>query len=229
MAASTAPPSSLVSTCWVFPVKGKCAAWSSPWTLYCSASLLAIAQKSGHRFPTICGARAALLPTTFRSRFALTTCSVLFFPLYTIAPTTQGAQTRSFRRSGTDRPFRPICSSPSADFQLGYVQSSHTNPATYTLICRLVVASKPVCRGRPYWTLARPPSTCSGWDGCSFQQQSSILGSSFVLPPAGFLPTDVRIHHTVTQNSPSRGAVTEHSSQQVHTLSRNNAGTRFQA
>ena len=34
------------------------------------------------------------------------------------APTTQGAQIRSFTRSGTDRPFRPICSKPPADFQM---------------------------------------------------------------------------------------------------------------
>ena len=102
-------------------------------------------------------------------------------------------------------------------------------PATYTLFCRLVAASKPVCCERPYWTLARPRSTCSGWDGCSFQQQSSILGSSVALPPAGFLPTDVRVHHTVSQDSPSRGAVTGHSQQGVHTHRRNNAGTRFQA
>ena len=81
-------------------------------------------------------------------------------------------------------------------------------------------ASKPKCRGRPYWTLARPQSTCSGWDGCSSQQQSSILGSSFALPPAGFLQTDARVHHTVTQDSPSRGAVTGHSQSQVHTHSR---------
>ena len=228
MAASTAPPSSLVSTCWVFLVKGKCTAWSSTWTLYCSASLLTIAQKSGHRFPTICGARAALLPNASHSRFALTTCSVLFFPLYTIAPTTQGAQTHSFRRSGTDRPFRPICSLQSADSNR-CVRFLLIYPATNTLCCRLVAASKPVCRGRPYWTLACPPSTCSGWDGRSSRRQSSTLGSSFALPPIGFLQTDTRVHHTVTQDSPSRGAVIGHSQQRVHTHRRNNAGTRFQA
>ena len=85
------------------------------------------------------------------------------------------------------------------------------------------------CRGRPYWTLARPQSTCSGWDGCSFQQQSSIVGSSFALPPTGFLQTDVRVHHTVTQDSPSRGAVTGHSQQRVHTHRRNNASNRILA
>ena len=61
------------------------------------------------------------------------------------------------------------------------------------------------CRGRPYWTLARPQSTCSGWDGCSFQQQSSIVGSSFALPPAGFLQMDVRVHHTVHTGLPQSG------------------------
>ena len=53
MAASTASPSSLFSTCWVFPVKGKCAAGSSQWTLLFPASLSICASKSGHRFPTI--------------------------------------------------------------------------------------------------------------------------------------------------------------------------------
>ena len=83
------------------------------------------------------------------------------------------------------------------------------------------------CRRRPYWTLACPLSTRSGWDGCSSRQQSSIFNSSDALLPAGFLQTDARVHHTVTQDSPSRGAVTGHSQRQVHTLSRNNAGTRF--
>ena len=193
-----------------FPTRGKCAAWSSHWPPLPVLTVVIVAQNSGHRCSPICGLRAALLPNASRSRFALTTCSVLFFPLYTIALTTQGAQTRSFRRSGTDRPFRPICSSPSADsnrcvcFLLIY-------PATNTLSCRLVTASKPVCRGRPYWTLARPPSTCSVWDGRLSQRQSTHSGSSFALPPAGFLQTDVRVHHTVTQDSPSRGAVTGHS------------------
>ena len=90
-------------------------------------------------------------------------------------------------------------------------------------------ALKPKCRGRPYWTLARPQSTCSGWDGRSSQRQSTNSGSSFALPPAGFLQMDVRVHHKVTQDSPSRGAVTGHSQSAVHTHRRNNAGTRFQA
>ena len=81
------------------------------------------------------------------------------------------------------------------------------------------------CRGRPYWTLARPPSTCSGWDGRSSQRQSSISGSSVALPPAGFLQTDVRVHHKVTQDSPSRGAVTGHSQQRVHTHRRRQQNT----
>ena len=98
-----------------FPTKGKCAAWSSHWPPLPVLTVVIVAQNSGHRCSTICGLRVALLPNASRSHFALTTCSVLFFPLYTIVPTTQGAQTRSFRRSGTDRPFRPICSSPSAD------------------------------------------------------------------------------------------------------------------
>ena len=69
----------------------------------------------------------------------------------------------------------------------------------------------PCCRGRPYWTLACSLSTRSGWDGCSSQQQSSTSDSSFALPPAGFLQTNTRVHHTVSQDSPSRGAVTGHS------------------
>ena len=69
------------------------------------------------------------------------------------------------------------------------------------------------CRGRAYWTLACPQSTCSGWDGGFSQRRSSIVDSSVALPPAGFLHTDTRVHHKVTQDSPSRGAVTGHSKQ----------------
>ena len=84
------------------------------------------------------------------------------------------------------------------------------------------------CRGRPYWTLACPQSTCSGWDGHSFQRRSSISDSSFALPPAGFLQTDTRVHHTVTQDSPSRGAVTGHSQSTVHTSKRRRQNTGVQ-
>ena len=69
----------------------------------------------------------------------------------------------------------------------------------------LVLAS---CRERPYWTLTRPSSTCSGWDGRSSWRQSTS-SSSVSLPPAGFLRTDARSHHR-SQDSPSRGAVTGH-------------------
>ena len=90
------------------------------------------------------------------------------------------------------------------------------------------LAPKPVCRGRPYWTLTCSLSTCSGWDGCSSRQQSSIFSSSFALPPAGFLQTNTRIHHTVTQDSPSRGAVTGHSQTTVHTSRRRQQNTGVQ-
>ena len=84
------------------------------------------------------------------------------------------------------------------------------------------------CHGRPYWTLACPQSTCSGWDGRSSRRQSSIVGSSFALPPVGFLQTDTRVHHTVTQDSPSRGAVTGHSQSTVHTSRRRQQNTGVQ-
>ena len=116
MAVSTAPPSSLFSTCWVFPVKGKCTAWSSQWTLCCPVSFLISTQKSSHRFLYNLGARSTALSVASRSRFCPTTTSVALSQLYPSAPTTRGASIRSFIRSGTDRPFRPICSSPSADF-----------------------------------------------------------------------------------------------------------------
>ena len=85
-----------------------------------------------------------------------------------------------------------------------------------------------LCRGRPYWTLARPQSTCSGWDGRSSQRQSTNSASSFALPPAGFLQTNVRVHHTVTQDSPSRGAVTGHSQLTVHMSRRRQQNTGVQ-
>ena len=121
MAASTASPSSLVSTCWVFPTRGQCTAGSSHWTFLLPASLSICAFKSGHRF--LSNLQHAQ-PSTPRSRFCLTTVSVSIPTLYTIAPTTRGASIRSFRWSGTDRPFRPICRSPSADFQSRCVRLS---------------------------------------------------------------------------------------------------------
>ena len=98
-------------------IRARCTTWSSKWTLCCPASSLLSALESDHRFPTICGSHAALHPLASRSRFYLTTTSVLLSQLYTLAPTTRGASILSFVRSGMDRPFRPICSSPSADFQ----------------------------------------------------------------------------------------------------------------
>ena len=117
MAASTAPPCSLFSTCWVFPVKGKYAAGSSQRTLLLPASLSIYAPKSGHRFLYNLGARSLAPSVVSRSCFCLSTVSVLFFPLYTLALTTPSASIRSFQSSRTDRPSRTICSSPPADFQ----------------------------------------------------------------------------------------------------------------
>ena len=128
MAVSTAPPSSLFGTCWVFPIKGKCAAGSSYWLPLPVLTVVIAAHKSGHRCSPICGARSTALSSAPRSRFALTTAAVSIPTLYTLAPTTQGASIRSFRRSGTDRPSRPICSSQSADSQLSCVRSSNKQP-----------------------------------------------------------------------------------------------------
>ena len=80
-------------------------------------TVVIVAQSSGHRCAPICGLRAALNPLASRSRFALSTVSVLLSPLYTIMPTTQGVSIRSFQSSETDRPSRTICSSRPADFQ----------------------------------------------------------------------------------------------------------------
>ena len=128
MVASTAPPSSLFSTCWVFPVKGKCAAGSSQWTLLLSASLSICASKFGHRFLYNLGTRSTALSVAPRSCFCPTTVAVSLPTLYPTAPTTPGVSIRSFCRSGTDRPFRPICSSPSADFQSCCVQFLTNSP-----------------------------------------------------------------------------------------------------
>ena len=135
MAASTAPPSSLFSTCWVFPVKGKCAAGSSHWPPPPHLTVVIVARKSGHRCSPICGTRSTTLSAAPRSRFCLSTAVVSIPTLYTIAPTTRGASIRSFCWSGTDRPFRPICSSPSADFSTHCVRFSTlpTTPASSTL------------------------------------------------------------------------------------------------
>ena len=135
---------------------------SSQWTLLFPASLSICASKSGHRFLYNLGTRSSALSAAPRSRFCPITVSVSFPIHYPIAPTTPCESIRSFRRSGTGRPFRPICSSPSADFQSRCVHVFLIYPATNTQCCRLVAAPKPKCRERPYWTFARPPSTCSG-------------------------------------------------------------------
>ena len=80
--------------------------------------LLIVTRKSVHRFSPICGARSTALWTAPRSRLGPTTVSDCIPTLYLNAPTTQSAQIRSFSRSGTDRPSRPICSKLPADFQM---------------------------------------------------------------------------------------------------------------
>ena len=163
MAASTAPPSSLFGTCWVFPIKGKCAAVSSQWTLLLPASLSICAFKSGHRFLYNLGACSTALSFAPHSHFCLSTVAVSFPTLYTITPTTQGVSIRSFTRSGTDRPFRPICRSPSADFQVRCVQSSQNSPATNTVTCRRVRLRNQFVAGVPTGrSLARGPPAAAG-------------------------------------------------------------------
>ena len=184
-------------------------------------------RKSGHRFLPICGARSSALWFAPRSRLSPTTTSDCIPTLYLTALTTHSAQIRSFQCSETDRPSRTICSKLPADFQM--LRSLPTNlPCDLHSNMPTGFAPKPVCRGRPYWTLACSLSTCSGWDGCSSRQQSSIFSSSFALPPAGFLQTNTRVHHTVTQDSPSRGAVTGHSQTTVHTSRRRQQNTGVQ-
>ena len=94
--------------------------------------------------------RAAWLPTAQRSRFCLTTVSVYIPTLYRFAQTTRRAQIRSFRWSGTDRPFRPICRSPSADFQSRCVRFPRlpTSPASSTLRRRPTYCSETKIVGR---------------------------------------------------------------------------------
>ena len=72
--------------------------------------------KSGHRF--LSNLQHAQ-PSTPRSRFVLTTVAVSIPTLYTTRADHTRRVDRSFRRSGTDRPSRPICSSQSADSQTG--------------------------------------------------------------------------------------------------------------
>ena len=183
MAASTAPPSSLFGTCWVFPFEGKCAAGSSHWTLLLPASLSICAFESGHRFLYNLGARSSVLSIAPRSRFCLTTVAVSLPTLYTITPTTQGVSIRSFQSSGTDRPSRTICNSQSADSQLSCVRFLLIYPATNTLERRLArlrnqnVAG--VLTGR---SLARSPPAVAGMAaGLSDNLQSLALALRFHL------------------------------------------------
>ena len=62
MAESSAPPSSLASTGWVFPTRGKCAAWSSCWPPLPVLTFVLVAQISVHRFPPICGFARSTAP-----------------------------------------------------------------------------------------------------------------------------------------------------------------------
>ena len=106
---------------------------------------------------------AALLQTASRSRFCPTTVSVSCSQLCSFALTTHSTQTRSFAWSGTDRPFRPICSSPSADSQLAAFDFHTNNPATNTLICRLVQLRNQFVAGVPTGrSLARRPPAAAG-------------------------------------------------------------------
>ena len=149
IAASTATPSSLFSTGWVFPLKGKCAAWSSHWTLCCLASFLISVQKSGHRFPTICGARAALRFLASQSRRSLNRVAVCLPQLQTLALTTPSALNSSFRRSGTDRPSRPICKCSPCRFPSSLRTIFTKQPCDLHTGSPTSYASKPKCRGRP--------------------------------------------------------------------------------
>ena len=124
IAASAATPSCLSGTQMTLPSLREVCHLVFVWTLCCPASSLLSAFESDHRFPTICGSRAALHPLVYRSRFCLFTVAVSFPTLYTKAPTALGASTRSFQCSGTDRPSRTICSSQSADSKSRCVQSS---------------------------------------------------------------------------------------------------------
>ena len=155
MAVSTAPPSSLFSTCCIFPTRGKCAAGSSVWTLCNSAS-------SPHRHAQICpqiftnlwcaqhnALDCSSFPSLPNHRFRL------FPTLYLTAPTTHRAQIHSFTRSGTDRPSRPICSSH-LQISRCCVHFLLIYPATNTLFCRLVTAPKTSLSRASYWTLACP-------------------------------------------------------------------------
>ena len=175
------------------------------------------------------GVRSTALSAAPRSRFCLTTTSDCFPTLYTLALTTQSSLIRSFTRSGTDRPFRPICSFPSVDSQVA-AYNLYKTPCDLHSTMPTGPASKPVCRGRPYWTLACPQSTCSGWDGRFSQRRSSIVDSSFALPPAGFLHTDTRVHHKSHKTPPvgvqSQG--TQHKQAHTYTTLQSSENPKWQ-
>ena len=97
--------------------------WTSFWTFSFPVSSFRCASKSGHRFLYNLLFRRAALLFASRSRFSLSTVSVLLSPLHTLALVTQRALIRSFVRSKTDRPSRTVgicrwqnCRSSSAAF-----------------------------------------------------------------------------------------------------------------
>ena len=187
IAASAATPSSLFSTGCVFPVKGKCAAWPSFWTCLFPASSFLCASKYGHRFLYNLLFRRAALLFASRSRFSLSTISVLLSTLHTFALASQSALIRSFPCSKTDRPSRTSgicrwqnCRSSSAAFSFFH----HTLPASSTLGHRLP-APKPNLSGASSQDASTLLSSRSRRAGRSSVDTSGCFDESSV--PASFL------------------------------------------
>ena len=176
-AASAATPSSLFSTGWVFPVKGKCAAWPSHWTCLFLASSFLCVSNSGHRFLYNLFFRRAALLFASRSRFSLSTVSVLLSPLHTLALVSQRALIRSFVCSKTDRPSRTSgicrwqnCRSSSAAFVFSQSSSCVFHSLTPSTLLR-----NQICRARPPRTprRCRPPAVVAQVDLLSTLQDVS--------------------------------------------------------
>ena len=187
IAASAATPSSLFSTGCVFPVKGKCAAWPSFWTCLFPASSFLCASKSGHRFLYNLLFRRAALLFASRSRFSLSTVSVLLSTLHTFALASQSALIRSFPFSKTDRPFRT--------FGICKLQTYRSLSATFVfhhkLFLRLplfdavYIALKPNLSGASSQDASTLLSARSRRAGRSSVDTSRCFGESSV--PASFL------------------------------------------
>ena len=146
-------------------IRARCTAWSSYWPPLPVWTVLLVTQISDHRCSPICGELAQhrplspLVPVSFcpplPSLFPNSEC---WQQPHQALPTVRSLGLERIDRSDQSAARHLQILNSAATISTKQPCDLHTGPPTGR-------ASKPKCRGRPYWTLARPPSTYSGWDG----------------------------------------------------------------